>query len=217
MRFGNVLGSNGSVVPRFLQQIDAGGPVTVTHPEMRRFFMSISEAVQLVLHAAALGEPGALYALDMGEQVRLVDLARNLIRLSGRIPGEDVPITFVGLRPGEKLSEELVGTDERVADSGIEKILRVTALDLPDHARLMRHVHALERRARNGDARGALDLLSEIVPGFGVMPTPASPDVPAGSTAAVLAVHVEAPGPTRPAVDAAAAPAVAAAKGGARP
>jgi FlaA1/EpsC-like NDP-sugar epimerase/UDP-N-acetylmuramyl pentapeptide phosphotransferase/UDP-N-acetylglucosamine-1-phosphate transferase len=124
VRFGNVLGSNGSVIPKFRKQIEAGGPVTVTHPEMTRFFMSIPEAAQLVLQAGLLGEPGSLYVLDMGEPVKIVDLAKELIRLA---KGSDnaVPIAFTGLRLGEKLFEELIGDHERFEATRHEKVRRV--------------------------------------------------------------------------------------------
>ena len=132
VRFGNVLGSRGSVLPTFLKQIAGGGPLTITHPEIRRYFMTIPEAVQLVLQAGALGEGGELFVLDMGEAVKIVDLARDLLRLSGLEEGQDIDITFTGLRPGEKLYEEVLFGDEDVRQTQHPKVIRVLASEPPE-------------------------------------------------------------------------------------
>ena len=132
VRFGNVLGSNGSVIPIFKKQIAAGGPVTVTHPDMRRFFMTIPEACQLVLQAAVIAEGGQICVLDMGEPVKIVDLARNLILLSGLKPDEDIKIQFTGMRPGEKLYEELSTLLEDTAPTAHEKIRIYAGNGMPE-------------------------------------------------------------------------------------
>jgi FlaA1/EpsC-like NDP-sugar epimerase len=170
VRFGNVLGSNGSVVPRFLEQIRAGGPVTVTDPEMRRYFMLIPEAVQLVMHAAALNEAGATYVLDMGEEFKVLDLAKNMIRLTGQVPDEDIQIQFIGLRPGEKLSEKLIEDDETIVPSAVDKIRRVHSPRLLNHELLAAQVGRLEAAAALEDKETVTRLLHEIIPTFGDPP-----------------------------------------------
>jgi FlaA1/EpsC-like NDP-sugar epimerase len=162
VRFGNVLASNGSVVPTFLAQITKGGPVTITHPEMRRYFMLIPEAVQLVLHAAALDDAAPLFVLDMGEQLKVVDLARDLIRLAGLVPDKDIEIRFTSVRPGEKLYEELIGPDEVAERSSQPKIMKVrfrvsASADLPET------VQRLESLAMDGRAEDVLKLLLSTV------------------------------------------------------
>ena len=166
VRFGNVLGSNGSVVPRFQKQIKAGGPVTVTHPEVRRYFMLIPEAVILVLQAAALGEQGAIYVLEMGRQIKLVDLARNLIRLSGQVPEKNIPIQFIGLRPGEKLEEKLIGECERAVPSSVDKILRIQSEQSVDPTLLAQIQSKFEGVQVLGHPHSVIELLRQLVPTF---------------------------------------------------
>lgn len=165
VRFGNVLGSRGSVVPSFLRQIRAGGPVTVTHPEMQRFFMTIPEAVQLVLQAGALGRGGEVFVLDMGEPVKVVDLATDLIRLSGLEPGRDIKIQFTGIRPGEKLYEEMFFSAENVLPTDHPKVLRARNGLLADGT--MRKIEVLAKAAEAGHEDEPLrELLRQLVPDF---------------------------------------------------
>lgn len=161
VRFGNVLGSNGSVVPRFMEQIRKGGPVTVTHPDVRRFFMVIPEAVQLVLHAAAQAARGGTFVLDMGEQMKVADVARNLIRLSGLVPDEDIRIVYTGLRPGEKLEEELFGGEERLLPSLVPNVFVVES-NPPVPASLWPRISELEALAVSGDGPGVRAALHEL-------------------------------------------------------
>ena len=122
-RFGNVLGSNGSVIPRFKQQIEKGGPVTVTHPNITRYFMTIPEACRLVLEAGCMGRGGEIFVFDMGKSVKIIDLAHKMIRLAGLIPNQDIKIEYSGLRPGEKLFEELLNDNENTMPTHHEKIM----------------------------------------------------------------------------------------------
>jgi len=197
VRFGNVLGSSGSVVPRFLEQIRAGGPVTVTHPDIRRYFMLISEAVELVLHAAALANPGSIYVLDMGEQIRLVDLARSLIRLAGLVPDQDIELAFTGLRPGEKLSEELSGLDEDSLPSMVPKIRRIQRRTrvLSTRSSVAAEISRLEQLAIRGDETLVLEQLRVVVPTFHRL-TPAA--TPATDTSFAARSRSSQPQPPQP-------------------
>ena len=170
VRFGNVLGSNGSVVPLFTDQIRRGGPVTVTHPEIKRFFMTIPEAVQLVLQASLLGRGGEVFVLDMGEQVKVVDLARNMIALSGLVPGQDIQIVYSGLRPGEKLYEELFEKTEQVEPTTHSKIRRAIGTPATQSDRLDRAIVHLEAAVSHGDNDELIRRLSEAVPTYTPMP-----------------------------------------------
>ena len=166
VRFGNVLGSEGSVVPRFAQQLAAGGPLTVTHPEVRRYFMTIPEAVQLVLQASVLDEAaGRIALLEMGTQVRILELAEQMIHLAGRVPYEDVDIVFTGLRPGEKLEEELVAPGESTTATSISKIQLVErpAPESGDLARRLRQITALAAR---GDEAALVRALASLAPEY---------------------------------------------------
>ncbi|MCL4672622.1 MAG: polysaccharide biosynthesis protein [Sphingomonadaceae bacterium] len=170
VRFGNVLGSSGSVVPRFKQQIAAGGPVEVTHRDITRYFMTIPEAAELVIQAGAMAEGGEVYLLDMGEPVRIMDLARTMIRLSGRSvrdeenPGGDVAIIETGLRPGEKLYEELL-IDAEALPTAHQRIFRATEEHI-EWAVLEPQLDALDRFAWDGDSAAIRALLRDLVPGF---------------------------------------------------
>ncbi len=165
VRFGNVLGSNGSVVPIFKEQIRKGGPVTVTHPEMRRYFMTIPEAAQLVMQAAAIGKGGEIFLLDMGEPVKIVDLARDLITLSGFTPGEDIEIAFSGVRPGEKLFEELALKGEDMTPTAHKKIAIWQKAPAPKEV-LMEGLEELRTLVENENSDAVRATLKKLVPEY---------------------------------------------------
>jgi len=165
VRFGNVLGSNGSVVPLFVEQIRKGGPVTVTDPEIKRFFMTIPEAVQLVLQANVMGQGGEVFVLDMGEQIRIADLARSLIVLSGLVPGKDIAITYTGLRLGEKLFEELFAADEEMVSTSHPKINQAIGVPLPT-SDLDAWMEGLSDKLSGSDDDELLQDLKRLVPNF---------------------------------------------------
>lgn len=166
VRFGNVLGSNGSVVPIFKEQITAGGPVTVTHPEMTRYFMTIPEASQLVLQAFSMGKGGEVFVLDMGDPVKIVDLARNLILLSGLQPDRDIKIQFTGVRPGEKLFEELNLKDERLIPTSHAKIRSFVSHYEVDARQIGAHLQDLRRIVEMQDVSSLVLLMKEMIPDY---------------------------------------------------
>lgn len=163
VRFGNVLGSRGSVVPTFERQIDHNGPVTVTHPDMTRYMMSISEAVSLIIQAATLTRGHDIFMLDMGQPIRIDDLARRLVRLRGLRPDVDVPIVYTGPRPGEKMHEELLGADERREPTAHPRIFRIVGHHVTDGRLLWHQINRLVALAETGDNASIVELLREMV------------------------------------------------------
>jgi FlaA1/EpsC-like NDP-sugar epimerase len=188
VRFGNVMGSSGSAIPVFREQIARGGPVTVTHPEVTRYFMSVGEAAQLILQAGALGTGGEVFILEMGQPIRILDLVRDMIRLSGFEPETEIPIVFTGLRPGEKLYEELITEGEGIVPTGHEKImvLKGTACDFGE---LKKRIDQLEALAQTYNAEAIRNHLTLMIPEYRPNPEPQGP-----------AVHQEPASPPSPAV-----------------
>ncbi len=177
VRFGNVLGSRGSIIPIFKHQIASGGPVTVTHPGMRRYFMTIPEAVHLVLQAAAMGQGGETFVLNMGQPVRILDLAEDLIRLSGLEPGRDIEIVFTGVRPGEKLNEVLWEPSAQTLKTSHPDIYRLDNEESRSGEVFRKSVRVLIEHARASRSPEILDLLDELVPGAAVRGGPLQEDV----------------------------------------
>ncbi|MFV0413793.1 MAG: polysaccharide biosynthesis protein, partial [Oscillospiraceae bacterium] len=165
VRFGNVLGSNGSVLPLFKEQIAAGGPLTVTHPEIVRYFMTIPEAVSLILEAGAMGHGGEIFVLDMGKPVKILELAENLIKLAGFIPYEDIDIVFTGLRPGEKLYEELLMDEEGLNQTDNKKIFVGSPIRLNKET-FFDHIAALKEIAYSNNSANLVQALLDMVPTF---------------------------------------------------
>ena len=164
VRFGNVLGSNGSVIPLFKKQIAEGGPVTVTDKRMIRYFMTIPEAVSLILQASYYAHGGEIFVLDMGEPVKIDDMARNLIRLSGYVPDEDIKIVYTGLRPGEKLYEELLMDEEGITETENELIFIGKPIKMDD-ADFMKKLDLLDEASR-GESDRIKEIVAEIVPTY---------------------------------------------------
>jgi FlaA1/EpsC-like NDP-sugar epimerase len=166
VRFGNVLNSHGSVVPLFLEQIRSGGPITVTDSRVQRYFMSIPEAVNLILQAVIMGSSGDIYILEMGKLIRIEDLAREMIKQAGMKPGNDIKIVYTGLRPGEKIYEELVSQNEISLATSHPLVRRIIQKAKQNPAVLDSHIIDLEFMARRGDQKAIVQKLNEIIPEF---------------------------------------------------
>jgi FlaA1/EpsC-like NDP-sugar epimerase len=174
VRFGNVVGSSGSVIPVFRRQIEQGGPVTVTHPDVNRYFMTIPEASQMILQAGTMGEGGEVFILRMGTPVKIADMARDLIRLSGKEPDVDIKIIFIGLRDGEKLYEELIAVGEDILPTGHEKIMVLRSNHQSGEGKILQEsremlekkIDELMKDALRHDSCAIKKILKEIVPEY---------------------------------------------------
>jgi len=165
VRFGNVLGSSGSVIPLFKHQIENGGPVTVTDPEITRYFMSVEEAAQLILQAGAMGSGGEIFLLKMGSPIKIADLALDLIKLMGYEPETEIKIVYTGLRPGEKLCEELITEGEGIVPTTHEKIMVLHGAGKPYHE-MEKLLSELATKAKSHDGRGIKEVLQKIIPEY---------------------------------------------------
>jgi FlaA1/EpsC-like NDP-sugar epimerase len=190
VRFGNVLGSRGSVLPTFKRQLEAGGPLTITHRDMERYFMTIPEAVALVLEAAVIGRDGQVLVLDMGKPVKILTLAETVITLAGLVPYRDVDIVETGIRPGEKLYEELLTSQEGLTRTGHDRLF-IAQQERVDYARLVEGLQRLRVAVRKFDVESALAVVQHFVPSFapqGASPvTPGTPATPIVSAVAEIA------------------------------
>jgi len=164
-RFGNVLGSNGSVIPFFKEQIEKGGPVSVTHPDIIRYFMTIPEACRLVMEAASFGRTGEIYVFDMGSPVKIADLARRMIELAGFVPNKDIMIEYIGLRQGEKLYEELLNDKENTIPTSHEKIT-IAKVRQYDYEEVLASIEPLLKKSSEIDIKHTVKLMKSIVPEF---------------------------------------------------